>query len=212
MKTFAKEIVAKATNGTIDENSLEFRRMVFGIEVIISELSKFTMYGIIFALLGRFWEYVFAVAVLAPLRVYMGGYHAKTYWGCFAATLSTFFIVLYLPELFTLNIIAIVGITIVGLGAICWLAPVDTANIPIRDLKVRRRSKIRAFVVFSIWGVVSVLLNFSEFTLNLWGNMYIHFNQYHADVASLTMLITTLLLPIGILNERVIASKKSSNI
>lgn len=48
-----------------------------------AELSKLFLFGIYFFYSGKFQEYLFAVTILWYFRFFGGGFHLKTYWGCF---------------------------------------------------------------------------------------------------------------------------------
>lgn len=189
MNIFATEVALKATNGQLDRSSKEFKNIVFGLEVILVEATKFITYGIVFACLGKTFEYIFAMLVLCPLRQFMGGYHAKTYWGCFFITLSIFVAAIYLPLFLSINIYFNIGTIMIGLFLIFFVVPVDTINIPIKDLTIRKKYKLKSFIIFIIYGSISI---------------YLHYiSSYYAGIASIMMMFTLVLLPAGLFKNKI---------
>ena len=140
---------------------------------ILIEATKFALYGVVFAILGRIFDYAFAMLVFCPLRQFTGGYHAKTYWGCMFVTLSLFVAGIYLPMLFQIDLAAKVLIILAGYILIFKVVPVDTVKIPIQNPVIRQKCKRRALATFSIISVITVYLHFAALSFNLFGRYLI---------------------------------------
>jgi len=174
-----------ATRRNIDLSSIEFVSIKYGWQILLIELTKIIPYGIIFALLGRLPEYLFAFAVLAPLRVIGGGYHAKTYEGCYIITFLTFFAGIYIGDFFPISFELRITLFVIGLLLTIFLAPVAHPNMPIRDDAIRKKRRIRSIALFAVWGIATIF-----------------FSDHYANITIFMMMVQALLLPIGLLYNK----------
>lgn len=71
----------------------------YGFELIISSLMEFLILMIFGSLLGKLVEVIVFVITFSMVRLFTGGYHAKTYLRCGAITVITFLSVLISTEL-----------------------------------------------------------------------------------------------------------------
>ena len=180
-------------NENLDPNSKDFKKMKYVVWVFLDELTKFLPYGLFFALIGKLPEYLFAIAVLCPLRIIAGGYHTKTYWGCFFLTFSTFFAVIYLGIYFPLDITIKASIFIVGLISIFFMAPVDNPNMPILREELKKGRRKIAVILFSVIGTMAVIIN-----------------HHFANIAIWLLIVQILSLPAGIIMNKIHSRKTAS--
>lgn len=109
------------------------------IEIIIMLLT-----GFVFRL---YWQGVVILVVFIPLRIYAGGYHAKTPLQCAIKTWLLFLGVLlwlkFVPAYLWMQIVLLAG------TAVClWkFAPVQHVNKPLEEYEVLKYRK-RAFIIF----------------------------------------------------------------
>lgn len=68
-------------------SELKYAKIVFPVEMLISEGSKILIVLLIFAMWGKFYEYVFCFGILLVTRCFTGGIHAKTYLGCLSMSI-----------------------------------------------------------------------------------------------------------------------------
>lgn len=73
--------------------------MEYALHSILSELVKLITYFLLFLILGKCSHYLFILAVLFPIRWFSGGIHARTFWGCFFASLILLTGLIYLPPI-----------------------------------------------------------------------------------------------------------------
>ena len=179
-----------ANQRNVDASSLEFVKIKYGLQILLVELTKIIPYGIIFALLGMFPEYLFALIVLAPIRVTGGGYHAKTYGACYIVTFLIFFVGIYLPSFFTIGFELKVALFIVGFLLTLFLAPVPHPNMPIRNEDMRKKRRIRSVVLFILWGIPAIFLN-----------------HHFSDIVMFMLFIQAILLPLGLAANKIHAKK-----
>jgi accessory gene regulator B len=109
------------------------------------------------------------MAAYQPMRSCCGGYHAKTRSVCFVSSMIVLiFVIIAVKSLTdTLCLISSLFFIITGLGAIFFLAPVDTPSKPFDDVErivFRKRSLIAAMLsmtaadIFMFFGMDTLLL------------------------------------------------------
>ena len=109
------------------------------------------------------------MAAYQPMRSCCGGYHAKTRSVCFVSSMIVLiFVIIAVKSLTdTLCLISSLFFIITGLGAIFFLAPVDTPSKPFDDVErivFRKRSLIAAMLsmtaadIFMLFGMDTLLL------------------------------------------------------
>lgn len=127
-----------STNQIIRDDDKEI--YAYGIEVILSTVINLVVIVAIGILMGRFAETAIFILAFASLRVYAGGYHARTHLGCIAT-----FTLIYLAN------ISVVGITPnwlekpISIGAaiaaflfIWHAAPIEHKNRPFEGDEYKR--------------------------------------------------------------------------
>ena len=71
-------------------SDFQIAQLQFFVKTMSSELSKFLIMGFIFR--DRLGLYLFAMAVMLPLRIAVGGLHCKTYLSCLLVSFSYAFL------------------------------------------------------------------------------------------------------------------------
>lgn len=141
------------------DDRVKIIKVRYALEVIKNEVIKLGLLIIVFSLLHSFWEFLFALAILSPLRVLSGGMHMKTNVGCFFYSLGFYILsvkllpLLYVPEsaFFVMLIFASLSIAI--------LSPVPSHKRPIKTSARRTALKrwtliflgIDIVILFSLW-------------------------------------------------------------
>lgn len=82
-------------------SDFQIAQLQFFVKTISSELSKFLIMGFIFR--DRLGLYLFAMAVMLPLRIAVGGLHCKTYISCFLVSFSYAFLSLIVLPMIPVN-------------------------------------------------------------------------------------------------------------
>lgn len=65
---------------TTDCEKRVFMRVEYSLRVIISEMEKLFLLGLIFALIKQFDQFLVSIAVLIIIRIFVGGTHQKIYF------------------------------------------------------------------------------------------------------------------------------------
>lgn len=131
---------------------------IYGLELIISSLIGESIVLILGFVLDRLIETIIFIILIKFIRIYSGGFHAKTYIVC-----NMVFIISYSVSLFvsrclaniTPGIIFILMIVTILVTVIAMLvmAPIENVNKPIA-LEQRRVLKIKAVVAVLITGFI----------------------------------------------------------
>jgi len=145
----------------------EFPIYQYGIEVML--LTVFETIGLLAfaALVGLLWESVFFMLAFCSLRVYAGGYHAKTALRCFS-----YFVLLWIAGIcmanglsISTNPIIINIISIMSLGIVIGHAPIAVVNRPItEDEKVKFR-KVSIILAVSFTFIIGICTFYNFYLL-----------------------------------------------
>lgn len=155
ISNFLSDYIIKAG----DFKSLEKIKIRYGIECIVSEISKLIIYFIIFSLFSLTKEFIIAALFFIIFRIYSGGFHQDTYFKCFITSFLLLLIIIKLPDLiyFTLT-------TKIILLAITYIltfiySPVDHPNKRIKSIEQRKKIKNFSIIILIILSIVSLILS-----------------------------------------------------
>lgn len=134
-----------STNPQFSETQL--KKMEYGLICFSNEITKLIPYFIIFYLFGLHIYYLVALLFFCLMRVFTGGYHAKTYWGCFIVSLVIFGIIIIIGKNVMLNITAIIVILIISFILVVIFSPVDNINKRIKSNERRVKLKYLSIII-----------------------------------------------------------------
>src|ERR1035437_5627222 len=92
-----------ATNPQFTE--LELKKMEYGLICVLSDATKFIAYLLIFYLLKVQQYFIISSIFFCTIRLFSGGYHADTYWGCFFMSFTIFSAIILLGKYLIINTI-----------------------------------------------------------------------------------------------------------
>jgi accessory gene regulator B len=141
----------------IDDEKAEI--INFGIKSIVSEVSKLIIILLSAYLFGIFNYVIIAIASHGLYRIYAGGFHAKTHLMC----LTTGAIIIYGNVLLSMYIganfykagLIYLIIYILNCFMIYRYAPADVEEKPIISMKLRKKLRVKSFVVMSLIIILS---------------------------------------------------------
>lgn len=147
-------------SGTISKTDIEEYK--YGLELLISTTTNIVCLILISAVLGKQRFLLPYLLSFIPVRLFAGGYHARTHWGC-----VTFTAFLYLLALLCVHILptrfavwASYIIALYSLTVMLALAPVAAVNKPLSrgEYKIfRRMSLIISTSILAITLAVNLL-------------------------------------------------------
>lgn len=140
-------VEALIANGSVDaeEKELYAYGLREGILILLNILTT-AVIGLVF---GAVWYSLLFLAAYIPLRIYAGGYHARTQLRCYLFSVAQLILIMYLLTNMTGSLLLIVfGITVSGV-IIWFFAPVEDENKPLSEteIKVYRKITRRVFLV-----------------------------------------------------------------
>lgn len=125
--------------------------MLFGITRILEDIPKYTIIFLI-AYFCHILQYVgIVLAITMMYKIFIGGVHARTNFGCLISSIVYFILPVYLAKYININIYLLSAIALISSLLVIWkIAPADTEEIPI--LKKSKRNKLKVI------GLISVLI------------------------------------------------------
>lgn len=174
-------------------SGLQIKKIKFGLECFIGELTKFIMYFVLFSMFSLTKYFLIAALFFCVLRTLAGGFHEETYWRCFFTSLLIFTTIVFIGVSITLSF-SIRFVLIALIMILIWIyAPVDHPNKPIISSIRRKRFKYLSLIVTALFIGISFLLP-----------------QEYATVTTLALLAEAISLPIGEFSKRRFANETIS--
>jgi accessory gene regulator B len=149
---------------------------------MISELSKALIFLALFAMFSLAGHYLLSLLVYVTARAVTGGYHAKTYWGCFFATLAIFLLSVFSGRVLEITFLERSLLLLAALFLTLVFAPVRHKNTRAVNVAKRDRFKLLSIALIAFWGGVSCLLPDSL-----------------GVTAAVTVFLEALMQPVGVL-------------
>ena len=125
---------------------------VYGFELIISSIIETGALLLVGFLIGKFVETILFLVSFSSIRFFSGGYHANSYFKCFAVTLVNYFLVLFLYNNlidFSVNIILVFSLVTFILSLILFIkvCPVKSKGKTILNYKMQKRLSVIALCI-----------------------------------------------------------------
>lgn len=138
--------------------------IMYGLELIIGEVSKLIILFLIAIILRIGWLVILAYISMLPYKITAGGFHLKTHIGCLIGTFIIYFGNVFLskyiiiePQYIRYTVTGIIWLF--SLFMISLYAPADTINLPILRSKERKVKKILSYIFMSISLIISLIIN-----------------------------------------------------
>ncbi len=136
----------------VDDEKAEV--IFYGLQNIVGEIPKIFIMLAIAYVLGIFKWSLFTFLALFPYKGASGGVHLKTHIGCLTFTTIFYCIIPFISQHFIMpsiiKYVVIFAVWIFGMIMIKLYAPADTENVPILNLKVRKKKQIFSYITFTI--------------------------------------------------------------
>lgn len=135
-------------------SDLDRLKVAYGLELIKNEGFKTIVFLFVFLLMGKVHEFLLCMAISCTVRIFSGGIHMKTNFGCFAASsILLSFQILILPNVDWADCIYFILLWI-SLGIICTLAPIPSYKRPIKGRQKYVRCKTLTILFSILWGIL----------------------------------------------------------
>ena len=132
--------------------------MEYTLKSFLNEISKFLLYGLIFAGFHLLPDYIISYLVFVTLRLFTGGIHCKTYWKCFLLSFVFILICVLLPHFLVIRLWILIVIAGFSLILPILFAPVTPSFRMIKKKEDRVKLRVLAVLVTLFWIVTAVLV------------------------------------------------------
>lgn len=151
------KLVEKISNYFLSETDTELEKAMFiyGLQIIIHDMSMVILILITAYLTGIFWKSVIVFSAFGLLRVFSGGFHFQKSWQCLLCTggivVGGAYIAQYI-EVFGKDTVCIYMIIMVYMW---YMAPKSTKNNPLDDKYYIpfKKTTVRILIVYLILGI-----------------------------------------------------------
>lgn len=147
----------------IDKDELDI--YVYGYETAFSGVIDFLIVCIIGCITQQILSTLVFFTMFVSVRLYVGGYHCKTYLQCKIRFISIYVLVLILSNI-KLPIVGISIILMAYLATVFGLAPIENKNKPLEVLDKKKYRKI-GIALSILWSCAAIPLYFFNNTLSL---------------------------------------------
>lgn len=147
MDEFIGSIVKEISKTNPQFSDLELKKMEYGLLCIFDEITKIIPYYIIFLLFSLEKYYIVILIFFCPIRLFSGGYHAKTYWRCFFISFITFLGIIIIGKHVSFNNVILITSLIISFILVFIFAPVDNVNKRIKSNKRRIMLKYISIII-----------------------------------------------------------------
>jgi len=185
MSKFISYLIKKISKTNPEFSDLELKKMEYGLTGILGEISKFIPYYIVFRLLSLQKYYIVVLIFFCPIRLFTGGYHAKTYWGCFFITFVIFSLIIVIGKYILFNTITLILSLIISFILVCIYSPVDNVNKRIKSKEYRMKLKYFSIIITFSLSILCYLLPYK-----------------FLPTAVISIISDTILMMIGKINNR----------
>lgn len=138
-------------------SEVEIASISYFMEIILSEIEKILIILVMFTILGKFNELVIFLISIGSLRIFIGGFHLKTFNSCLAFTTIYFSIAIYVLLRIHFSDIMIQLCYIFSLINIIIFAPIQSKNRIQFSKNERNIIKIKAIVVLVALFIISTI-------------------------------------------------------
>jgi len=155
----------------------------YGMHLVIGEVPKIFIFIAIATVLGVLKEFAITLIVISPYRMFSGGFHLKTHFGCIIATTLLYCGIPFLAINISINdlyikYIIIILVWIFGIIMCKLYAPADTENVPILSKKDTKVKQILSYITLTITLIIGAIIK----------------NQIVSNIIILGMLIQSIMI------------------
>ena len=158
MNEIVHNLVKKIASTNPQFTEMQLKKMEYGLICAFSDLTKLVAYFLIFYLLNLQQYFIISLIFFCSIRLFSGGYHADTFWGCFLMSFAIFLAIILLGKYIIINTIIIKILQIISITLIILFAPVDNINKLIKSIERRKKLKFYSIIVTCLLSSLCYLL------------------------------------------------------
>lgn len=157
LKFIAEKLSLKlVTNNIIDPDKKKY--YTYGLELVLNDTMIFLMIGIIAIITNTVLiSFIFSIS-FCFLRAFTGGYHSKSYLGCFCTAFINYICMLILTNLiFNRNHMILEYIMMfASIPVILKLSPVENFNSPL-DVNEKKKYRKISYLLISLYLLIFII-------------------------------------------------------
>lgn len=142
-----------------DMDDLTRKKVKYGIEVLIINISKLMITLIVAKLLGILVETLETIIIASLIRQYAFGAHAGTSFQCTIATLIMYIGPVILSKYIFFNYYVCGILFVISAILLYKYAPADTEKRPLVSEKKRKILKKKALIMVGVLGIIALIIN-----------------------------------------------------
>ena len=134
----------------------------YGFNQILFIMLNFITILIIGISFNMLFETIIFMITYIPIRIYAGGYHARTQTKCYIFSVFMLILALYIIKLKLMsNILIIILLSIISSIIIISLAPVEDINKPLdeKETEIYKKRTIKNLIIILVFLIISLILN-----------------------------------------------------
>lgn len=155
-----KFILALINRNIIKEEDKEIYS--YGFNQILFIMLNFITILIIGILFNMLFETIIFIITYIPIRIYAGGYHARTQTKCYILSVFMLISALYIIKLQLIsNILTIILLSVISSIIILYLAPIEDINKPLdkEEIEIYKKRTIKNLIILLILLMISLMTN-----------------------------------------------------
>lgn len=159
-KSIMEKISAMVTtriNRQLNKEGIELKKMQYGIEVLLINISKFIIIFSLAYIFGLLKEAIFMSLIFGSLRKHAFGIHAENSVMCTSSTSLIFIGGAYISPYIQLNNYMVIVIFAILNLLIYRYAPADTEKHPILGVKLRAKLRKKAVITGFILMIITLI-------------------------------------------------------
>lgn len=153
LKKIIKEISVKSGYTKDQEEQVEYT-----MKILFFEIVKFTLLILIFKIAGYFNEGLIVLLCMVFTKPFTGGYHEKTQFRCFIATLIISSTIILLSIRSNLDFISILVLNLISIFIVYHRAPILNDDMPITKLELINKNRKIAISTTVLICIISLIM------------------------------------------------------
>lgn len=137
LKVFSNKLAQQLEKSEKDNKEKIY---AYGLEIIFSTGIGFACILVSSAFLSALISGVVFILIFSPLRMFVGGYHAQTYRGCFAVSISSFLVLLFISKM-AWNTVILFPIIFIFLCACCYILVKNPVINKLQNISLQKQHK-----------------------------------------------------------------------
>lgn len=135
-------------------DEIKLKEIRYGLEAIYLNVSRFTIFFIINALIGNFINGLLFLIFFIPIKSFSYGFHSKTSLMCFIISTSAFVGLPYLSNYLFFDLYPKLILIIIFMLFFVLLSPADTPKRPLINKDTRRTLKIKSIIIAGLYSIL----------------------------------------------------------